>query len=85
MLKRLVVRVGLAGLLLVVGLLVAAPGDTARTVALTILYTNDTHGHIRPYSFPETYDPDSPLAQLQTRRNIGGAARATEQAVEFIA
>ena len=46
-----------------------------KTVLLTILHTNDTHGHLLPYSYPERFDPSSPLAKLKARRNIGGIAR----------
>ncbi len=44
-------------------------------VRLTILHTNDTHGHLRPYSYPDTFDSTSPLAKLAARRSIGGIAR----------
>ena len=49
--------------------------DSPRSVNLTILHTNDTHGHLLPYSYPETFDPESDLARLKSRKNIGGAAR----------
>lgn len=52
-----------------------APKPAAKDVQLTILHTNDTHGHLLPYSYPETYDVGSELAQLATRHDIGGAAR----------
>ena len=48
---------------------------TAQDVRLTILHTNDTHGHLLPYSYPDTYDPSAPIALLKSRHNIGGAAR----------
>src|SRR5947209_16114669 len=44
-------------------------------IRLTILHTNDTHGHLLPFSYPDTFDSDSPIAQLVEHRNIGGAAR----------
>lgn len=59
----------------------AATGPSAsapalvRSVTLTLLYTNDTHGHLLPYSYPERFDASSPLAKLKVRRNIGGIAR----------
>ena len=49
--------------------------SAARDIHLTLLHTNDTHGHLLPYSYPETYDADAPIALLKTRRDIGGAAR----------
>lgn len=42
---------------------------------LTILHTNDTHGHLLPFSYPETYAPGSPLGRLPVRHDIGGIAR----------
>jgi 2',3'-cyclic-nucleotide 2'-phosphodiesterase (5'-nucleotidase family) len=44
-------------------------------VHITILHTNDTHGHLLPYSYPETYDADSDVGKLAVRHDIGGAAR----------
>ncbi|NLH98594.1 MAG: bifunctional metallophosphatase/5'-nucleotidase [Chthonomonadales bacterium] len=44
-------------------------------IAVTILHTNDTHGHLRPFNYPETFDRDSVLARLPARRDIGGIAR----------
>jgi len=49
-----------------------APPDTCK---LTLLHTNDTHGHLMPFSYPDTFDPGSILARLTARRNIGGIAR----------
>jgi 5'-nucleotidase/UDP-sugar diphosphatase len=42
---------------------------------LTILHTNDTHGHLLPYGYPDTFDADSDIAKLAVRHDIGGAAR----------
>ena len=71
MLNRLSRAIGW-GLLL---LLCLSPAATAGPVALTILHTNDTHGHLLPFSYPETAEPGSELAGLKTRRDIGGIAR----------
>ncbi len=49
--------------------------QSVQRVRLTILHTNDTHGHLLPYSYPDTYDPNSDLGKLEFRHNIGGAAR----------
>src|SRR5258708_36996317 len=49
--------------------------DQEKTVRLTILHTNDTHGHLLPYSYPQTFDANSDLAKLETVHDIGGAAR----------
>ncbi len=52
-----------------------ALADQPKDVHLTILHTNDTHGHLLPFDMPETFDPGSELSRLPARRNIGGAAR----------
>lgn len=44
-------------------------------VKLTILHTNDTHGHLLPFSYPNTYNTDDPIGLLPQRQDIGGAAR----------
>ena len=63
-----------AGLLAICGIPVSCAAQP-QSVNFTILHTNDTHGHLLPYSYPETFGPDSDLARLPGRRNIGGAAR----------
>jgi 2',3'-cyclic-nucleotide 2'-phosphodiesterase (5'-nucleotidase family) len=47
----------------------------AQQVSLTILHTNDTHGHLMPFSYPSIVLPGSELAGLKVRRDIGGIAR----------
>jgi len=42
---------------------------------LTILHTNDTHGNLLPFNYPDPPDPNTQEAQLALRRNIGGIAR----------
>jgi 5'-nucleotidase/UDP-sugar diphosphatase len=73
--SRLAARAALAALLLFAFGLSPLRADAPRTVHLTILHTNDTHGHLLPYSYPEIFDPDSDLAKLKTRHDIGGIAR----------
>jgi 5'-nucleotidase/UDP-sugar diphosphatase len=52
------------------------PGPSrAQTASLTILHTNDTHGHLLPFSYPTLTEPCSPVAALQERIDIGGIAR----------
>ncbi len=55
-------------------LVVPAPVP-AQQVSLTILHTNDTHGHLLPFSYPSIAPPESEFAKLKVRRNIGGIAR----------
>jgi 2',3'-cyclic-nucleotide 2'-phosphodiesterase (5'-nucleotidase family) len=47
----------------------------SQTVSLTILHTNDTHGHLLPFSYPSLCDPGSDLARMPVHANIGGIAR----------
>jgi len=47
----------------------------AQQVSLTILHTNDTHGHLLPFSYPQIVPAGSELAGLKERSNIGGIAR----------
>lgn len=47
----------------------------AQQVSLTILHTNDTHGHLLPFSYPSVAAPGSEIASLRVRQNIGGIAR----------
>ncbi len=45
------------------------------TIPLTILHTNDTHGHLLPFSYPTLLPAGSDLAMLKERTDIGGIAR----------
>lgn len=47
----------------------------AATVSLTILHTNDTHGHLLPFSYPTLLPAGSPEAMLKEHTDIGGIAR----------
>jgi len=51
------------------------PQQASQQVSLTILHTNDTHGHLMPFSYPSVVPPGSDLAALKVRRNIGGISR----------
>jgi 2',3'-cyclic-nucleotide 2'-phosphodiesterase (5'-nucleotidase family) len=62
----------LFGITVQLGITVDSPSRWAR---LVILHTNDTHGHLLPFSYPEGLDPNSPEAQLPFRHEIGGVAR----------
>jgi 2',3'-cyclic-nucleotide 2'-phosphodiesterase (5'-nucleotidase family) len=52
----------------------AAPAQPA-SARLTILHTNDTHGHLLPFSYPTIVPAGSDLEELRERRDIGGIAR----------
>ena len=57
-------------------ILILIPGLlAAQQVSLTILHTNDTHGHLLPFSYPSVVPRGSEFAALATRTNIGGIAR----------
>jgi 5'-nucleotidase / UDP-sugar diphosphatase len=47
----------------------------AQPVSLTILHTNDTHGHLLPFSYPDSAASGGGLQGLRTYRDIGGIAR----------
>lgn len=54
---------------------VAAAVLAAQTAKLTILHTNDTHGHLLPFSYPTLVPKDAVEAQLPVRSDIGNIAR----------
>ena len=62
-------------LILLLALFYAVSAGADNPVELTILHTNDTHGRLLPFSYPELASPGSDMAQLVQRRNIGGIAR----------
>lgn len=71
--RRFLVLIGVA---LWVTASVAVEADSPpRYWKLTILHTNDTHGNLFPFNYPDPPDPKTQEAQLAIRRNIGGAAR----------
>jgi 5'-nucleotidase / UDP-sugar diphosphatase len=70
--RRPIIRAALASVVLLVWMASAA---LAGTIGLTILHTNDTHGHLMPFSYPETAPAGSEVAELAQRSNIGGIAR----------
>ncbi len=47
----------------------------AQQLSLTILHTNDTHGHLLPFSYPSIAPRGSTIAAIRYRKNIGGIAR----------
>jgi 5'-nucleotidase / UDP-sugar diphosphatase len=68
-------RLFIAACILAVCMPAVATAQPAATARLTILHTNDTHGHLLPFSYPTIAEPGSELEQLTERRNIGGIAR----------
>ncbi len=62
----------LLGCLLAILLLIAGP---AGAETLTILHTNDTHGHLLPFSYPGIVAAGSAVEGLSDRSDIGGIAR----------
>jgi 5'-nucleotidase / UDP-sugar diphosphatase len=47
----------------------------AQGVPLTILHTNDTHGHLLPFSYPDSAASGGGLQGLRVYKDIGGIAR----------
>ena len=65
-------------MVIAVSLLAAAPFAAAQTASLTILHTNDTHGHMLPFSYPDSAASGRALQGLRVYNDLGGtAARAT--------
>ena len=50
----------------------AAPGDTK---SFTLLHTNDQHGHLLPFSYPDRVSPSEDIARMPFTKDIGGIAR----------
>ena len=69
--SRLFVIACLARPCVLPGMALAQPASAR----LTILHTNDTHGHLLPFSYPSIVPAGSDLEQLKERRDIGGIAR----------
>ncbi len=60
---------------LVVALLALASPASAQTATLTILHTNDTHGHLFPFSYPDAAASGGEAQGMRVYRDIGGIAR----------
>jgi len=60
---------------LLVALLALVPSAAAQTASLTILHTNDTHGHLFPFSYPDAAASGRELQGMRVYRDIGGIAR----------
>jgi 5'-nucleotidase len=61
--------------LVAVAMLALAPIAAAQTASLTILHTNDTHGHLLPFSYPDSAASGRELQGLRVYKDIGGIAR----------
>jgi 2',3'-cyclic-nucleotide 2'-phosphodiesterase (5'-nucleotidase family) len=68
---------------LVLALCVPALSVAQTTASLTILHTNDTHGHLLPFSYPTIVAQGSEEARLKEKRNIGGIARRATLAAKI--
>jgi 2',3'-cyclic-nucleotide 2'-phosphodiesterase (5'-nucleotidase family) len=55
--------------------LISCEEQSPRFVHLTILHTNDMHGHLLPFSYPDPVNEMHPVAQMSEIRDIGGLAR----------
>jgi 5'-nucleotidase / UDP-sugar diphosphatase len=68
-------RLFTAACILALFLPAVAAAQPATIARLTILHTNDTHGHLLPFSYPTIAPAGSELEGLKERHNIGGIAR----------
>lgn len=59
----------------IVLLALALAAGIVQAEALTILHTNDTHGHLLPFSYPGVVAAGSAVEGLSDRSDIGGIAR----------
>lgn len=59
-------------LLVLPAVVVAGPGDTK---TFTLLHTNDLHGHLLPFSYPDRVSPSDDIARMPFTKDIGGIAR----------
>jgi 2',3'-cyclic-nucleotide 2'-phosphodiesterase (5'-nucleotidase family) len=50
----------------------SGPGDTK---TFTLLHTNDQHGHLLPFSYPDRISPSEDVARMPFTKDIGGIAR----------
>lgn len=68
-------------LCLSIAILILSAFTPAKTVcsseyrAVTILHTNDTHGHLLPFSYPESLNNSEERVKIPISDNIGGIAR----------
>lgn len=62
-------------LVVLAAVLLAAAPRPAVGARLTLLHTNDTHGHLQPFSYPEGVTGNSAIDAMPLRRDLGGIAR----------
>jgi len=60
---------------LAASLVALAPIAAAQTASLTILHTNDTHGHLLPFTYPDSAASGRELQGMRVHKDIGGIAR----------
>lgn len=70
--KKFGLILSLLGVVLQIGY---SADPSGRWFRLTILHTNDTHGHLLPFTYPEGISPDTEAAAVPSKANIGGVAR----------
>jgi len=64
-------------------LLLGLASWVAGAESLTILHTNDTHGHLMPFSYPTMSSPGSAIEDLEQKTDIGGIARRATLAAQI--
>ena len=73
--RSLLARFALALVLWIASVPALGAEADPQTVDLTILHTNDIHGHLLPFSYPKPHETRSPIARMPVTRRIGGLAR----------
>jgi 5'-nucleotidase / UDP-sugar diphosphatase len=68
-------RILIASALALLALFHTVSASAPQVAKLTILHTNDTHGHLLPFSYPQGPAAGAGLESLRERTNIGGIAR----------
>ncbi len=62
-------------ILMLVGIALSLPAAASEYRGITILYTNDIHDHLLPFSYPDPPNQSLGYAKMKAIKNVGGVAR----------
>ncbi len=62
-------------ILLLIGIAVRVPSAAQEYRGITLLYTNDIHDHLLPFSYPDPPNNSLGYSKMKAIKNIGGVAR----------
>ena len=62
-------------ILLLIGIALCVPSAAQEYRGITLLYTNDIHDHLLPFSYPDPPNQSLGYAHMKAIKNIGGVAR----------